>query len=113
MLSLLLYMSEFAKQGSVDIIRYFLCLDLSSLDLFWKLLKGQRSTSQMSAFLVENKLITDKNLIREMWADHFEALGTPQDNENFDSNFLTYVTASVADILKSCAEDPSGPFVLP
>ena len=29
--------------------------------LFWKLLKGQRSTSQMSAFLVENKSITDKN----------------------------------------------------
>ena len=66
--------------------------------LFWKLLKGQRSTFQMSAFLVENKLITDKNLIREMWADHFEALGTPSVNENFDSNFLTCVTASVADI---------------
>ena len=29
--------------------------------LFWKLLKGQRSSSQMSAFLVEEKLIMDKN----------------------------------------------------
>ena len=66
--------------------------------LFWKLLKRQRSTSQMSAFLVENKLITDKNLIREMWADHFEALGTPSINENSDSNFLTCVTAGVAEI---------------
>ena len=36
--------------------------------LFWKLLKGQRSSFQMSAFLVEDKLITNKNLIREMWA---------------------------------------------
>ena len=76
--------------------------------LFWELLKGQRSTSQMSAFLVENKLITDKTLTREMWADLFEAVGTLSVNENFASNFLTCVTASIADIFKSCAEDPSG-----
>ena len=31
--------------------------------LFWKPLKGQWPTSQMSAFLVENKLITDKILL--------------------------------------------------
>ena len=59
--------------------------------LFWKLLKGQRSTSQMKEFLVENKLITDKNLIHEIWADHFERFGTPVVNENFDSNFLTSI----------------------
>ena len=76
--------------------------------LFWKLLKGQLSTSQMSPFLVENKFITDKNLICEISADHFEALGTPSVNENFDSNFLTCVTASIADILKLCPENPSG-----
>ena len=29
---------------------------------FWKLLKGQRSSSQMSAFLVDGKLITEKTL---------------------------------------------------
>ena len=80
---------------------------------FWKLLKGQRSTSQICVFLVENKLIAGKNLIREMWADHFEAFGTPLVNENFDSNFLTCVTASVADIFKSCAEDPSGAHCAP
>ena len=62
----------------------------------------------MSAFLVENKLITDKNLICEMWTDRFEELGTPSVNESFDSNFLTCVTASVADIFKSCTEDSSG-----
>ena len=60
----------------------------------------------MSAFLVENKLITDKNLIREMWVDHFEAIGTRSVNVNFDSNFLTFVTAGVAEIFKSCAEGP-------
>ena len=56
--------------------------------LFRKLLKGQRSTSQISAFLVKDKLITDKNLIREMWVNHFETLGIPLNSENFDSNFL-------------------------
>ena len=81
--------------------------------LFWKLLKGQQSTSQMSAFLVENKLITDKNLIREMWTDHVEVLGTPSVNKNFDSNFLTCVTAGVAEMFKSCPEDPSGAICAP
>ena len=81
--------------------------------LFWKLLKGQRSTSQMGAFLVEKKLTTDKNLILEMWADHFEALGTPSVNVKFDSKFLTGVTAGIAEIFKSCAEDPSGDLCAP
>ena len=47
-----------------------------------------------------------------MWADHFEALDTPSVNENFDSNFLTCVTAGIAEILKS-SEDPSGALCAP
>ena len=31
----------------------------------------------MNAFVVEGKLLTDENDIRNMWIDHFEALGTP------------------------------------
>ena len=81
--------------------------------LFWKLLKGQRSTSQMSAFLVKDKLITDENLIREMWVNHFETLGTPSNSESFDSNFLARVTASVEDIFKICSEDPAGALCAP
>ena len=81
--------------------------------LFWKLLKGQRSSSRMSAFLVEDKLIMDRNLIREMWVNHFEALGTPSNSENFDSNFLARVTASVEDIFKLCSEDLSGALCAP
>ena len=53
--------------------------------LFWKLLKGQKSFSKMSAFLVNGNLLTDRNVIRDMWADHFEALGTPTENEYFDN----------------------------
>ena len=59
--------------------------------LFWKILKGQRSSSQMSSFLVDCKLITDKKQIREIWADHFEELGTPSENTQFDSDFLIRV----------------------
>ena len=73
-------------------------------------MKGQRSSSQMSTFLIKDKLITpltDKNLILEMWVNHFEALGTPSNSENFDSNFLARVTGSVEDIFKICSEDPS------
>ena len=39
---------------------------------------------------------------------HFETLGTTSNSENFDSNFLARVTASVEDIFKICSEDPAG-----
>ena len=55
--------------------------------LFWKLLKGQKSFSKMSAFLVNGNLLTDRNVVRDMWADHFKALGTPTENEYFDNVF--------------------------
>ena len=60
----------------------------------------------MNAFLVNGNLLTDKNKIREMWADHFESLGTPFDSSNFDNDFCHSVTTRVHDILKTCIEDP-------
>ena len=57
----------------------------SSKRLFWKLLKNEKSSFQMSAFLVDGKMITDKNDIREIWVEHFKKLGTPSTNTNFDS----------------------------
>ena len=33
---------------------------------FWKLLKGQRSTTQVNAFPIDGKFITEKNYIRDM-----------------------------------------------
>ena len=59
-------------------------------------------------FLVDGKLITDKKQIREMWADHVEALGTPSVSVRYDNNFLTHVTTSIKDTFTSCTEDPSG-----
>ena len=76
--------------------------------LFWKLLKRQRSSSQTSSFLVDGKFITDRKQIREMWAGHFEELGTPSENIQFDSDFLTRVTANVQEIFTSCTDDPLG-----
>ena len=55
----------------------------------------------MSAFLIAGKMITDKNDIREMWAEHFEKLGTPSTNTNFDSVFLDRVGASVQEFMQN------------
>ena len=67
----------FLNQVETDKIKK-LCYAVSTDEkLFWKLLKGQRSSSQMSSFLVDGKFITDKKQIREMWAGHFEELGKP------------------------------------
>ena len=93
-------MRNFLNNLEHDKVTKFYNAAESDEKLFWKLLKGQRSSSQMSAFFVKDKLITDRNLIREKWVDHFEALGTPSNSENFDSNFLVRVTASVEDIFK-------------
>ena len=62
----------------------------------------------MSSFLVDGKFITDKKQILEMWASHFEEHGTPTENTQFDSDFLTRMTANVQEIFTSCNDDPSG-----
>ena len=43
-----------------------------------------------------------------MWAGHFEELGTPSENIQFDSDFLTGMTANVQETFTSCTDDPSG-----
>ena len=72
-------------------------------NLFWRLLKGQRSTLQMTAFLIDGKIITDKKQILDMWA-----LGTPSVSARYDNDFCSRIATSVKDILTSCIEDPSG-----
>ena len=79
----------------------------SNEKLFWKLVKGQRSSSQMCAFLVNGDLLTDKKAIRAMWADHFEALGTPSEIATFDKGFFTKVTGSVREVFSTFVNDPT------
>ena len=62
----------------------------------------------MSAFLVNGDLLTDKKVIRAMWADHFEALGTLSEIATFDKGFFTKVTDSVREVFSTFVNDPNG-----
>ena len=99
---------NFLEQREADKIRKLHNAANSNEKLFWKLLKGKRYSSQMGAFLVNDNLLTDKNYIREMWADHFQALGTPSENAHFDNGFLDTVARGVQEILTSCTNDCTG-----
>ena len=57
---------------------------------------------------MNGELLTDKNKIRDMWADHFEALGSPSETETFDKDFFNKVSDSVRESLFSFLTDPSG-----
>ena len=67
----------FLNEIESDRISKFCAASDSDERLFWKLLKCQRCSSQMSAFLVDGKMITDKGGIRDMWADHLRHLVPP------------------------------------
>ena len=73
--------------------------------MFWKPLKGQRSTTQMNAFLIDRKWITDKNNIRHMWANHFEDLGKPSVRPCIDHDFSDRVATCVRNIFASCQNE--------
>ena len=49
-----------------------------------------------------NLLTTDRNLIRDMWADHFEA----SEKEHFYNAFLNRVVSGVCEISDSCTNNP-------
>ena len=98
----------FLNQCEADKITKLCNAAESNEKLFWKLIKSQRSSSQMSTFVVIGKLLTDKNKIRDMWADHYEALGSPSEIETFDKDFFNKVSDSVRESLFSFLTDPSG-----
>ena len=102
------HLRKFLNQIEIDKAAKLCNAAQSNEKLFWKLIKNQKSSSQMSAFLIDGKMITDKNDIREMWAEHFEKLGTPSTNTNFDSVFLDRVSASVQEFMTSCKNDSFG-----
>ena len=43
-----------------------------------------------------------------MWADHFEALGTPSEIATSDKGFFTKVTDSVREVFSTFVNDPNG-----
>ena len=99
-------MRSFLNQLESDRVTKLCSVADSDEKLFWKLLKGQKSSSQMSAFLVKGSLITDINEIRNMWADHFEALGTPSESATYDNGFAAQVSAHVKETFEACLDDP-------
>ena len=57
---------SFLDQTEADRVRNLCHAAESNEKLFWKLVKSQRSSFQMSAFLVNGNLLTDKKAIRAM-----------------------------------------------
>ena len=76
--------------------------------MFWKLRKGQRSITQMNEFLIDGKWITEKNDIRDMWANHFKDLGKPSGSPCFDHEFSDRVATRVRNIFASCQNELPG-----
>ena len=52
----------------------------------------------MNAFLTDGKLITDKNDIRDMWANHVEGSGKPSVSPSFNHDFFDQVTTRVRNV---------------
>ena len=101
-------LGDFLNHLEVDKIKTLCNASDCNEKLFWKLLKGQKSFSKMSAFLVNGNLLTDRNLIHDMYADHFEALGAPSENEYFDNACLNRVVLGVCEIFDSYTNNPFG-----
>ena len=59
-----------------------------------------------NAFLVNRAFITEENDIHDMWADHFEVLGTTTVSLNFDNEFAISISTHV----QNCINDPTGAF---
>ena len=99
---------KFLNQLKIDRVRK-LCLAAETDEkMFRRLLRAQHSSSQISAFLVNGRLIMNENYIRDMWADHFEALGTHTVNLNFDDEFADYISTHVQTIFQNCTSDSTG-----
>ena len=62
----------------------------------------------MSAFQIDGAMCNDKDKIRDMWADHFEFLGTPSQSDSYDSNFFNRVTGCIKEIFEICISDNNG-----
>ena len=59
----------------------------------------------MNAFLIDGKLITDKNDIRDMLTNHFEDLGKPSHSPSFDHDFSDGVATRVRNTVASCQNE--------
>ena len=74
--------------------------------LFYKLVAAQRSSSRShgTSIMVDDRLLTDEADITDAWADHFELLGRPLEDDFFDNNYFLQVLDDIKTIhyLSSC-----------
>ena len=74
--------------------------------LFYKLVAAQRSSSRShgTSIMVDDRLLTDEADITDAWADHFELLGRPLEDDSFDNNYFLQVLDDIKTIhyLSSC-----------
>ncbi len=45
--------------------------------------------------LVKGKLVLQPDEVRSTWADHFEMLASPQEDDTFDNKFKTHIDDSI------------------
>ena len=81
-------MRKFLNQIEIDKAAKVCNAAQSNEKLFCGSFLSQKSSSKMSAFVIDGKMITDKNDIREMWAEYFEKLGTLQPTQILTVCFL-------------------------
>ena len=79
---------------------------------FWKLIKGERSSTQFGSFLVNGKLTNSPVEIINMWFAHFKCLGSPSTQSHYDTMFCEFVTNTVVQKIASDFSNPSNPFDL-
>ena len=103
-----LALHNFLNHLEADIVKKLCVAAETDEKLFCKLLKAHRSSSQMSAFLVNGAFTTEENDIRDMWADQLEAFGTPTASLNFDTEFANSISTHIQNIFQNCINDPTG-----
>lgn len=61
--------------------------------MFYRLIASQRKSGQGTTdhLVVNDRVYTNSDEVREGWADYFEALATPVDDKRFDKSFKTQV----------------------
>ena len=99
---------KFLNKLETDKIKKLCVATESNENFLWKLLKGKSSTTQIRAFLIDGKWITDKNDIRDMWANHFEDLGKPSVSPCFDHEFSDRIATRVRNIFAPCQNELPG-----
>ncbi len=73
---------------------------------FWYLLRREKKRQKKCNALrdVSGNIVTDENKIMEMWKVHFENLGIPSNDVDFDNEFKNFVNNEITSCVESAQE---------